>query len=104
MRYDDWRAFVALGKKLAALNGYRPRQTSDLYIVDGDEGDWAYHSQGIFAFAFELAPGNPQRMYPTLAQLQADQARNRPALLLLLEAADCPYAAAGAALAVKLCS
>ena len=104
MRYDDWRAFVALGKKLAALNGYRPRQTSDLYIVDGDEGDWAYHSQGIFAYAFELAPGNPQRMYPTLAQLQADQARNRPALLLLLEAAECPYAAVSAALAAKRCS
>jgi hypothetical protein len=43
-------------------------------------------------------------MYPTLAQLQADQARNRPALLLLLEAADCPYAAVGAALAAKRCS
>jgi murein tripeptide amidase MpaA len=95
MRYDDWRTFVALGKDMAALNGYRPQQTSDLYVVDGDEGDWAYHSQGVFAFAFELAAGNPQRMYPTLAQLQADQARNRPALLLMLEQADCPYRAAG---------
>ena len=104
MRYDDWRAFVALGKDLAALNGYRPRQTSDLYVVDGDEGDWAYHAQGIFAYAFELAAGNPERMYPTLAQLHADQARNRPALLLLLEMADCPYAAVGAALAAKHCS
>jgi murein tripeptide amidase MpaA len=103
MRYDDWRAFVALGKDLAALNGYRPRQTSDLYVVDGDEGDWAYHAQGIFAYAFELAAGNPQRMYPTLAQLHADQARNRPALLLLLEMAACPYAAVGAALAAKHC-
>jgi murein tripeptide amidase MpaA len=104
MRYDDWRAFVALGKDLAALNGYRAKQTSDLYIVDGDEGDWAYHSQRIFAFAFELAAGNPQRMYPTLAQLQADQTRNRPALLLLLEMAACPYAAVGAGLAAKHCS
>ena len=104
MRYDDWRAFVALGKDLGALNGYRPRQTSDLYVVDGDEGDWAYHSQGIFAYAFELAAGNPERMRPTLSQLQADQARNRPALLLLLEMADCPYAAVGAALAAKHCS
>lgn len=104
MRYDDWRAFVALGKDLAALNGYRPQQTSDLYVVDGDEGDWAYHSQRIFAFAFELAAGNPERLYPTLAQLHADQARNRPALLLLMESADCPYAAVGAALAAKHCS
>jgi hypothetical protein len=43
-------------------------------------------------------------MYPTQAQLQADQARNGPALLLLLEAADCPYAAVGAGLAAKHCS
>jgi murein tripeptide amidase MpaA len=104
MRYDDWLAFVALGTELAALNGYRARQTSDLYIVDGDEGDWTYHSEGIFAFAFELAAGYPERMYPTLAQLQADQARNRAALLLLLERADCPYAAVGAELAAKYCS
>jgi hypothetical protein len=104
MRYDDWRTFVALGRDLAALNGYKPQQTSDLYVVDGDEGDWAYHDQRIFAFAFELAGGRPQRSYPTLAQLQADQRRNRPALLLLLEQADCPYRAVGAGLAAKHCT
>jgi murein tripeptide amidase MpaA len=104
MRYDDWRAFVALGHDLAALNGYKPQQTSDLYVVDGDEGDWAYHAQGIFAFAFELAGGRPERSYPTLTQLQADQQRNRPALLLLLERADCPYRAVGAGLAAKHCT
>jgi hypothetical protein len=104
MRYDDWRAFVALGRQMANLNGYRPQQTSDLYVVDGDEGDWAYHDQRIFAFAFELAAGNPERSYPTLAQLQADEQRNRPALLLFLEQADCPYRAVGAALAAKHCA
>ncbi|HUP83503.1 MAG TPA: M14 family metallopeptidase [Candidatus Limnocylindria bacterium] len=103
MRYDDWRAFVALGRDLAAINGYSPRQTSDLYVVDGDEGDWTYHDQRIFAFAFELAAGKPEAMYPTLDQLQADQARNRGALLLFLEMADCPYRAAGAALAAEHC-
>lgn len=101
MYYDDWRTFVALGRQLAALNGYRPMQTSDLYIVDGDEGDWAYHDQRIFTFAFELTAGNPKRAYPTLAQVHADEQRNRPALLLLLEQADCPYRAAG--LAAKHC-
>ena len=68
------------------------------------ESSITYHSQGIFAYAFELAAGNPERMYPTLAQLQADQARNRPTLLLLLEMSACPYAAVGAALAAKHCS
>jgi carboxypeptidase T len=104
MHYDDWRAFVALGHQLAALNGYRPQQDSDLYIVDGDQDDWAYHDQRIFAFAFELAAGKPESSYPTLAQLQADEQRNRPALLLLLEQADCPYRAVGAGLAAKHCA
>jgi carboxypeptidase T len=103
MRYDDWRAFVALGHKLAAQNGYRPEQGSDLYIIDGDQDDWAYGTQRIFAFAFELAAGKPEPGYPTLAQVHADEQRNRPAVLLLLEQADCPYRAAGAALAAKHC-
>jgi hypothetical protein len=102
MYYDDWRAFVALGRQMAALNGYRPEQTSGLYVVDGDEGDWAYHSQRIFAFAIEMAAGNPEKSYPTLAQLQADEARNKPALLVFLEQADCPYRAAG--LAARHCA
>ena len=101
MKYDDWRAFVKLGRELAALNGYRPMQGSDLYIVDGDQDDWAYRSNRIFAFTFELARGKPRRAYPTLAQIEADETRNRPALLHLLEQADCPWRAAG--LAAKHC-
>ncbi|MEP7158124.1 MAG: M14 family metallopeptidase [Chloroflexota bacterium] len=103
MKYDDWRAFVKLGKALAALNGYRAEQGSDLYVVDGDIDDWAYRSNRIFAFTFELAKGNPRRQYPTLAQIQADQARNRPAFLHFFETADCPYRAVGAGLAAKHC-
>jgi murein tripeptide amidase MpaA len=103
MHYDDWRAFVALGHQMAALNGYRPQQDSDLYIVDGDQDDWAYHDQRIFAFAIEMAAGKPQASYPTLAQLQADEARNEPAVLLFLEMAGCPYRAVSAGLAAKHC-
>jgi murein tripeptide amidase MpaA len=101
MKYDDWRAFVKLGKKLASLNGYTPMQGSDLYIVDGDMDDWAYRSQRIFAFTFELRAGKPRRQYPTLAQIQGDQTRNRPAFLYFLEQADCPWRQAG--LAAKHC-
>jgi len=103
MRYDDWRAFVAMGHQLADQNGYRPQQGSDLYTIDGDQDDWAYGTQRIFAFAFELAPGKPRRGTPTLGQLQADEQRNRPAVLLALELADCPYRAAGADLAARHC-
>lgn len=94
MDYDDWRAFVALGTAAAALNGYRPMQSSDMYILDGTKGDWMYGNQGIFAFTFELTKGAKMRHYPTAAELAADEARNRPALLYLLEQADCPYRAA----------
>lgn len=95
MAYDDWRAFVALGRALAATNGYSPEQGSDLYIVDGDQSDWAYHEHRIFAFTFEMAKGAAKRYYPTAAEVAAELANNTEAVLLFLEAADCPYRSAG---------
>ena len=95
MTQDDHDTFVALGHELAALNGYRPEQGSDLYLVDGDQDDWAYHAHGIFAFTFEMKRGAQKRYYPTLSELNADIDNNRPAVMHLLEQADCPYRAAG---------
>jgi hypothetical protein len=95
MPQDDHDAFDALGTRLAALNGYRPEQGSDLYIVDGDMDDYAYHEYGIFTFTFEMTRGAAQRYYPTQGELGTDLAANRPAVLHLLEQADCPYRAAG---------
>ena len=95
MTADDHAAFVALGREMAGLNGYRPEQGSDLYIVDGDHDDWAYGVHRIFAFTFEMARGAKKRYYPTKPEIDADVDRNRPAILHLLEQADCPYRAAG---------
>lgn len=95
MTQDDHGAFVALGRELAALNGYSAEQGSDLYIVDGDEGDWEYHAHRIFAFTFEMKRGASKRYYPTLSELTADVNNNRPAVMHLLEQADCPHRAAG---------
>jgi carboxypeptidase T len=97
MPVDDHNAFVALGTQLASLNGYRPEQGSDLYIVDGDQDDWAYHEHGIFTFTVEMTRGAVRRYYPTRDELARDLADNRPAVLMLLEQADCPYRAAGLA-------
>ena len=97
MPLDDHRAFVALGRELAALNGYRGEQGSDLYIIDGDQDDWAYHQHGIFTFTFEMKRGAANRYYPSQSELAADIGANRPAVLHLLEQADCPYRAAGLA-------
>ena len=57
MPQDDHDAFVALGTKLASLNGYTPEQGSDLYRVPGDQDDFAYHEWGIFTFTFEMKKG-----------------------------------------------
>lgn len=97
MTRDDHDAFVALGKELAALNGYKAEQGSDLYIVDGDHDDWAYASHGIFAITFEMKRGAAKRYYPSQSELAADISANRPAVLHLLEQADCTYRAAGLA-------
>lgn len=95
MTQDDHDTFVALGREMAALNGYRPQQGSDLYIVDGDHDDWAYHDHGIFAFTFEMKRGSASRYYPSKSELAADIENNRPAVLHALEQADCPYRSAG---------
>ena len=95
MTADDHRAFVALARGMAQRNGYRAEQASDLYIVDGDQDDWAYGAHGIFAFTIEMAAGSAKRYYPSLPELNADLNRNRKAILWFLEQADCPYRAAG---------
>ena len=95
MSADDQLAMTALGQQLAALNGYTAGQGSDLYIVDGDQDDWAYHKYRIFAYTFEMAKGAQKRYYPTQSEVDAELANNRQAVLHFFEMADCPYRAAG---------
>jgi hypothetical protein len=97
MAVDDQNVFVTMAQTMAALNGYRPRQSSDLYIVDGSQIDWMYGVHGIFSFIFELYPrtsaeGGP---YPPDEIIPAQTARNREAILYFLDLADCPYRAIG---------
>lgn len=85
MTAEDHRAFVALGRGMAQRNGYRAEQASDLYIVDGDQDDWAYGQHDIFAFTIEMAKGSAKRYYPSQSELNADLRRNRKAILWFLE-------------------
>ena len=93
----DHAAFVRLGMAMAALNGYRAEQSSDMYITDGDQIDWLYGAQRIFTFTFELYPAESATVagdfYPDDSHIAAETARNRSALLLLIDRAGCPYAA-----------
>jgi len=97
MTQDDHDAFVAMGQAMAATNGYTPQQASDLYITDGTSMDWLYGVHRIFAFAFEMYPVTSAQggFYPPDEVIPAETARNRAAVLYLLEQAACPYAVIG---------
>ena len=53
----DHSTLVAMGRAMAATNGYRALQSGDLGRKPGTAIDWMYGSQRIFAFTFELYPG-----------------------------------------------
>ncbi len=95
MTADDHAAFVALGKGIASRDGYKPQQGSDLYIVSGDQDDWAYGAHGIFAITIELPKGAAQRYYPSHSEVNKFNSQNLNAVLWSLQQAGCPYAAAG---------
>jgi len=96
---DDHAVFMALGQAMAASNGYQAMQASSLYITDGDFVDWAYGRHRIFAFTFEMYPSiiGTGGFYPPASVIAAQTARNRDAVLYLLEYAGCPYATIGKA-------
>jgi carboxypeptidase T len=100
MTTDDHAALVALGKHMAASNGYTAMQSSSLYITDGDEIDWAYGVEHIFMYTFELYPSHSQvstnaRFYPPDEVIGPQTERNKAAILYLIQAAGCPYTLIG---------
>ncbi|MFI1253888.1 M14 family metallopeptidase [Streptomyces netropsis] len=97
MTKDDRDAFAAIGKSMAASNRYTPEQSSDLYITDGSIDDWLWGNQKIFAYTFEMYPGpyGSGGFYPPDEVIGRETARNRDAVLQLLENADCMYRAIG---------
>ena len=87
---------------MAATNGYTAMQSSSLYVTDGDEIDWAYGVEHIFMYTFELYPSHSQvsstaRFYPPDEVIGPQTERNKAAILMLIEAAGCPYAVIGKA-------
>jgi carboxypeptidase T len=100
MTRDDHAALVALGRRMASKNGYRPMQSSSLYITDGDEIDWAYGRYRIFMYTFELYPSDAQvssiaRFYPPDEVIARETGRNKDAILYLMEQAGCVYTIIG---------
>ncbi|MFF5495149.1 M14 family metallopeptidase [Streptomyces aquilus] len=99
MTADDRNAFATVGQKMAASNGYTPEQSSDLYITDGSIDDWLWGNQKIFAYTFEMYPTSSSGggFYPPDEVIARETARNRDAVLQLLENADCMYRSIGKA-------
>ncbi|MFF4273294.1 M14 family metallopeptidase [Streptomyces sp. NPDC001536] len=97
MTADDRNAFATVGGKMAASNGYTPEQSSDLYITDGSIDDWLWGSQKIFGYTFEMYPSSSAGggFYPPDEVIVRETARNRDAVLQLLENADCMYRSIG---------
>ncbi|MFI7519082.1 M14 family zinc carboxypeptidase [Micromonospora globbae] len=97
MTADQYNTFATIGQQMAATNGYTPEQSSDLYITDGDSIDWMWGQHGIWAYTFEMYPGSASGggFYPPDEVIPAQTSRNREAVLILSEYADCPYRAIG---------
>jgi hypothetical protein len=97
MTQDDRNAFAAVGRKMAASNGYTAEQSSDLYITDGSIDDWLWGEQRIFGYTFEMYPSGwgGGGFYPPDEVIERETARNRDAVLQLLENSDCMYRSIG---------
>jgi hypothetical protein len=96
MTQDDHSVFVAMGQAMAGTNGYTPEQSSDLYITDGTLDDWAYGVHRIFTYTFEMYPkGSNPGFYPPDEIIASETARNRSAVLYIIDKASCPYSAIG---------
>ncbi|WP_433389240.1 M14 family zinc carboxypeptidase [Micromonospora sp. KLBMP9576] len=97
MSADQYSTFATLGQQMANTNGYTPQQSSDLYITDGDSIDWMWGQHGIWAYTFEMYPGSASGggFYPPDEVIPAQTSRNREAVLLISEYADCPYRVIG---------
>jgi hypothetical protein len=100
MAADDLAAFKAVARGMADLNGYTPKQLSDLYIFDGGSSDWLYGDQRIFSLTIEVYPLDDSHVggfYPPDDVIGRETRRNDGAVLYFLEQVACPYRAAGIA-------
>ena len=99
MTAQDRSALVVIGKRMAATNGYRPQQASDLYVTSGTSRDYQYGVYRIFAYTFELSAKD----YPDDSLIAAETGRNKEAVLYLMERAWCPLSVLGATVRTARC-
>ena len=93
----DHPTFVGIAAEMARTSGYTAQQASDLYLLDGDFGDWMYGARRIFAFTIELGGSS---FYPGAGFIAAESVRNHAAAVHVAEMAECPRRAAGVSCAM----
>ncbi len=91
MTRADHDALVHIGKSMAASNGYRPEQASDLYITSGTTRDFLYGKYRTYSYTFELSNGD----YLDDSRIASETGRNKNAVLYLAERAWCPLSVLG---------
>ena len=99
MTAQDRAALARIGRHMAASNGYRPQQASDLYITSGTTRDYEYGVYRIFSYTFELSNVD----YPRAWRIPGETGRNKEAVLYLAERAWCPLAVLGTAVRDARC-
>ena len=95
MTREDAQTAAAIGRAMAARNGYKAEQSSDLYVTDGDEIDWLYGVHRIFAFTIELGRQTASGDDPPDSAIGPETRRNLGAVVHLIDRAGCVYAAIG---------
>ena len=96
MTQAEYTTFSTMGRAMAATNGYTPEQSSSLYVTDGAIDDYLWGTQKIYAFTFEMYPGSGGGgFYPPDEVIGRETARNKAAVLYVLDYADCPPRASG---------
>jgi carboxypeptidase T len=99
MTVDDHAALAIIGKKMAATNGYKPEQASDLYITSGTTRDYEYGIYRIFAYTFEMSVVD----YPKDTMIGPETGRNKEAVLYLISQATCPLGVLGSTTRIARC-
>lgn len=91
----DYQVHKTMAETMAKWNGYKPQQSSELYIASGDTTDWSYGEHKIISFTFELDPANNGMgaggFYPGDEIIESVVNKNWQPFLYLIEYADNPY-------------
>ena len=90
---NDRRTYEIMAQTMAKWNGYKPEQSSELYIASGDTTDWAWGEHKIFSFTFELTPSSMWSggFYPGAGVINSTFQANLKPALYLIDLADNPY-------------